>query len=47
MERLVIVGCGGFGREVADVVDAINEIAPTFELLGFADDAPSAVPACG
>lgn len=42
MTPLVIVGCGGFGREVHDVVDAINRVRPTWELLGYADDAPSA-----
>jgi sugar O-acyltransferase (sialic acid O-acetyltransferase NeuD family) len=42
MRSLVIVGCGGFGREVADVVDAINAMTPTFDLLGFVDDNPSA-----
>jgi sugar O-acyltransferase (sialic acid O-acetyltransferase NeuD family) len=35
---LVIIGAGGFGREVVDVVDAINAQAPSFELLGFLDD---------
>lgn len=38
---LVIIGCGGFGREVADVVDAINQVEPTWSLLGFLDDMPS------
>ncbi len=41
---IVIVGCGGFGREVYDVVDAINA-ADTFDdrwqLLGYVDDSPS------
>src|SRR6187399_252842 len=36
--RLVIVGAGGFGREVVDVVDAINAVSPTYELHGFLDD---------
>ncbi|MBC7596930.1 MAG: acetyltransferase [Kineosporiaceae bacterium] len=36
----MIVGCGGFGREVADVVDAINRTQPTWNLLGFIDDSP-------
>lgn len=43
---LVIVGCGGFGREVHDVIDAINllaPIAPPWELLGYLDDAPTDV----
>lgn len=35
---LVIIGAGGFGREVVDIVDAVNAAAPTFELLGFLDD---------
>jgi sugar O-acyltransferase (sialic acid O-acetyltransferase NeuD family) len=38
---LVIIGCGGFGREVHDVVDAINGISPTWDLLGYLDDAPA------
>ena len=41
MHELVIVGCGGFGREVADVISAINAQAPTFDLVGFVDDDPS------
>lgn len=39
---LVIIGCGGFGREVHDVVDAINAVTPTWEVVGYLDDAPSA-----
>lgn len=38
---LVVIGCGGFGREVADIVDAINEVEPTWTFLGFVDDSPS------
>jgi len=41
MKELAIVGCGGLGREVADVVAAINATAPTFNLVGFVDDEPS------
>lgn len=37
---LVIIGCGGFGREVHDVVDAINDVNPTWKLLGYLDDGP-------
>lgn len=43
MTPLVIIGCGGFGREVHDVVDAVNAQNPTWELLGYLDDAPSEV----
>ena len=39
---LVIVGCGGFGREVHDVVDALVAAGEPLELLGYVDDAPSA-----
>ena len=38
---LVIIGAGGFGREVLDVVDAINDVEPRYEVLGFLDDEPS------
>lgn len=38
---LVIVGCGGFGREVLSIVHAHNDVQPTWDVLGFADDAPS------
>jgi sugar O-acyltransferase (sialic acid O-acetyltransferase NeuD family) len=39
MRKLVIIGAGGFGKEVAWVVERINEALPTFELAGFCDDA--------
>src|SRR6476660_4755061 len=35
---LVIVGGGGCGREVLDVVDAINAHGPRFEVGGVVDD---------
>lgn len=41
MRDLVIIGCGGFGREVADVVDSINRVNPTWNLIGFIDDTPN------
>lgn len=42
--QLVIVGAGGFGREVLDVVEALNRAAETvvFEILGVVDSNPSA-----
>ena len=39
MKRLIIIGAGDFGREVSWVVERINALAPTWELLGFVDDA--------
>ena len=38
MNKLAIIGDGGFGREVAWVVERINRVKPTWELLGFIDD---------
>ncbi|HEX2893679.1 MAG TPA: acetyltransferase [Marmoricola sp.] len=42
---LVIAGAGGFGREVIDVVDAINDTAlePVWVVMGVVDDSPSDV----
>jgi sugar O-acyltransferase (sialic acid O-acetyltransferase NeuD family) len=37
---LVIAGAGGFGRETAQTVHAINLVHPTWELLGHLDDNP-------
>lgn len=38
MKKLYIIGAGGFGREVAWLVERINEKAPTWDLQGFIDD---------
>jgi sugar O-acyltransferase (sialic acid O-acetyltransferase NeuD family) len=38
MLPLLLIGAGGFGREVVEAVRAINQQAPTWELLGFLDD---------
>lgn len=35
---LVIIGAGGFGREVLELVRDINVASPAFEFLGFLDD---------
>lgn len=35
---LVIIGAGGFGREVLELVRDINEAGSTFDLLGYLDD---------
>lgn len=42
-EPIVVVGGGGFGREVLDVIEAINsqDVNPPFQLLGVIDDSPS------
>ncbi|MCK9822178.1 NeuD/PglB/VioB family sugar acetyltransferase [Nocardioides cavernae] len=43
-EDLVIVGAGGFGRETADVVEAINSVegSPPWRLIGLVDDSLTA-----
>jgi sugar O-acyltransferase (sialic acid O-acetyltransferase NeuD family) len=38
MEQIVIVGAGGFGREVKFIIDRINAAKPRFEIIGFYDD---------
>lgn len=38
MAPLVLVGAGGFARETAEAVRAVNEAGHRFELLGFLDD---------
>jgi len=38
MKDLVIIGGGGFGREVKALVDEINEVEPTWNFLGYIDD---------
>ena len=43
MEPVVIVGAGGFGREVHALIEDINRVVPTWEILGFADDDSAAL----
>ena len=38
MRKLVIIGVGGFGREVAWLVERINAEQPLWDVLGFVDD---------
>lgn len=40
MKELIIVGASGFGREVAWLVERINKVNPTWNLLGLMDDNP-------
>lgn len=37
-KKIVLIGAGGFGREVASIIEVLNSIKPTYELLGFLDD---------
>jgi sugar O-acyltransferase (sialic acid O-acetyltransferase NeuD family) len=38
IEPLLLVGAGGFAREVAQAVHAINSVQPRFQLIGHLDD---------
>lgn len=38
MRKVVILGAGGFAREVLDIFLAQNALEPQYELLGFVDD---------
>jgi sugar O-acyltransferase (sialic acid O-acetyltransferase NeuD family) len=38
VKDIYIIGAGGFGREVADTVRAINACAPAYRIAGFIDD---------
>lgn len=38
MEDIAIYGAGGFGKEVACLINRINEVKPTWNLIGFFDD---------
>lgn len=43
LKQLVIVGAGGFGREVFSMIQDINRDRKTWEVLGFLDDNPNAL----
>lgn len=38
MKNIAIVGAGGFGREVAWLIEEINAVSPEWSLMGFLDD---------
>lgn len=38
MKKIAVYGGGGFGREVACLINKINEQSPEWELVGFFDD---------
>ncbi|GII64102.1 putative acetyltransferase EpsM [Sphaerisporangium krabiense] len=41
MTPLLLIGAGGLAREVAQLVHAINDASPTWDLLGHLDDDPA------
>lgn len=38
IKKIAIYGAGGFGREIACLLNKINEVEPTWDLIGFFDD---------
>ncbi len=38
MEKIIIIGAGGFGRELLLWIKDINAVKPTWEIAGFIDD---------
>jgi len=38
MEKIAIIGAGGFGREVKMLIDQINDEKSTYKVIGFYDD---------
>lgn len=38
VKKLVLIGAGGFGKEVVSIVEYLNSVSPRYELLGFVDD---------
>lgn len=38
MKKIVLFGAGGFGREVASIIEVLNSKSPVYELVGFVDD---------
>ena len=38
MKKIAIYGAGGFGREVACLIQKINEKTPEWDIIGFFDD---------
>lgn len=40
MKDIVIIGAGGFGREIAWLIEDINKVKNEWNILGFIDDSP-------
>ena len=40
MEKIAIIGAGGFGREIITLIQDINKIEKQYEIIGFIDNLP-------
>jgi sugar O-acyltransferase (sialic acid O-acetyltransferase NeuD family) len=38
MEKIIIYGAGGFGKDIHFMLDTINQLKPTYDIVGFIDD---------
>ena len=43
MQDVIIVGASGFGREILQYIEDINDIKPTWNFIGFIDDNTNAL----
>lgn len=43
MKKIIIIGAGGYGRELLQWIKDINQVSPTWEIAGFIDDNPQAL----
>jgi sugar O-acyltransferase (sialic acid O-acetyltransferase NeuD family) len=41
MKKIIIIGASGFGKEIAWVIDRMNQAGSELGLIGFCDDAPN------
>ncbi len=46
MKDVIIIGASGFGREIVQWIDDINNVNPEWNILGFIDDNPKALEGC-
>lgn len=44
MKKIIIIGVGGFGREIKMLIDQINAVTKKYEIIGFYDDTDNPQP---
>jgi sugar O-acyltransferase (sialic acid O-acetyltransferase NeuD family) len=47
MDKILIIGAGGYGRELLQWIKDINDVKPTWEIAGFLDDNLNALDGIG
>jgi sugar O-acyltransferase (sialic acid O-acetyltransferase NeuD family) len=43
MNKIIVYGAGGFGREIACLINSINQVKKQWNMIGFIDDDTSAI----